>query len=67
MADETKTKLIEQIKQQGDLVRKLKSEKTNSVQVLFHDFQYLLRNSLFSQLSFTAYGAHIVEIFLLFA
>ncbi|XP_051166245.1 histidine--tRNA ligase isoform X2 [Leptopilina boulardi] len=33
MADETKTKLVEQIKQQGDLVRKLKAEKTNSVQI----------------------------------
>lgn len=38
MADETKTKLVEQIKQQGDLVRKLKAEKTNSVQVIFHYF-----------------------------
>ncbi|XP_033212969.1 histidine--tRNA ligase, cytoplasmic isoform X2 [Belonocnema kinseyi] len=29
MADETKTKLLEQIKQQGDLVRKLKAEKAD--------------------------------------
>lgn len=33
MADANKIKLIEEIKQQGDLVRKLKAEKTNPVQV----------------------------------
>lgn len=40
MADEIEEKLLEQVKQQGELVRKLKAAKANDIQVGAITFTY---------------------------